>query len=345
MTTETLTWLNNHILVGFTDQRGRAWHYKASEQGAEPNHYPGPIPVGDVVRRLFAWQPESLPVYVAVPCDITEATSVGPTGEPVRFVHLEDRQAIAASDTHDVLGLFRPGYQSHSYAEWLVGNVSNLLQGEIGIGSAGLLKHRAQAWVQVEIPETHSTRHGVAFRPNLLSYTSLDGSLATGYKTTASLVVCDNTLAGALRERSDSIRIRHTRWSGLRINDAQKALGLLETVASSFEEELDRLVAWTITDRQFDALLDQLCAPTSESKRSITMAENKREAIQDLYRRDERASTWRHTAFGALQAFNTYETHLSTVRNVERVERNMADVLTGRSFQKDELVLQTLANV
>ena len=48
MTRETLTHLNTNTLIGMTDQRGAAWHYRAEEQGEETNHYLGPIPVDDV---------------------------------------------------------------------------------------------------------------------------------------------------------------------------------------------------------------------------------------------------------------------------------------------------------
>ena len=38
MTRETLQHLNTNTLIGHTDQRGTAWHYRAEEQGAESNH-------------------------------------------------------------------------------------------------------------------------------------------------------------------------------------------------------------------------------------------------------------------------------------------------------------------
>ncbi len=56
MSEETASWLNTMTLIGFTEQRGHAWHYRADEQAGEPNHYPGAIPVEDVRRRLFAWK-------------------------------------------------------------------------------------------------------------------------------------------------------------------------------------------------------------------------------------------------------------------------------------------------
>jgi hypothetical protein len=48
MSKETLQHLNANTLIGFTDKRGHAWHYRAEEQGDEPNHYLGAIPLGDV---------------------------------------------------------------------------------------------------------------------------------------------------------------------------------------------------------------------------------------------------------------------------------------------------------
>src|SRR4051812_11545629 len=41
MSNETLQHLNTNTLIGNTDARGHAWHYRADEQGGETNHYPG----------------------------------------------------------------------------------------------------------------------------------------------------------------------------------------------------------------------------------------------------------------------------------------------------------------
>lgn len=59
MSRETSEWLNRNVLVGFTDKRGNAWHYKADDQGDEPNHYPGPVPVADVGRVGPRWLPRA----------------------------------------------------------------------------------------------------------------------------------------------------------------------------------------------------------------------------------------------------------------------------------------------
>ena len=42
------------------------------------------------------------------------------------------------------------------------------------------------------MPDKIATPDGVAFRPNLLATTSFDGSIATTYKRTVTITVCDN---------------------------------------------------------------------------------------------------------------------------------------------------------
>ncbi len=48
MSKESLQWLNTNTLIGCTDKRGTAWHWRSEEQGEQSNHYPGAIPVPDV---------------------------------------------------------------------------------------------------------------------------------------------------------------------------------------------------------------------------------------------------------------------------------------------------------
>lgn len=354
MSKESSQWLNNNVLVGFTEKRGHAWHYKADDQGAEPNHYPGAIPVEDVRRRLMAWKAVELPVCIPVPCTIDEAETMDASGHPVRYVVVPNRKAIARDDTYLVLGVHAEGYQPHQYFDWLVGNVANLLATSsdgLGVGSAGLLKGGARAWVQLEMPDNVTTPQGVDFRPNLLAFTSFDGSFMTSYMRTVGIAVCDNTLAGCITENDDVVKVRHTSNSMLRIADAQEALSIVTQTADDFAAEVARLTAWTVTPAQWTRLLDKVVpipgtdVTKEASKRAISMVEAKREKLVSLYTHDARVSPWKDTAFGVLQAFNTYATHESTVRGATRAERNMNSVLTGASFKADAEILEALATV
>ena len=228
MSQETMTWLNENVLVGFTAKRGHAWHYR---QGAD-NHYVGAIPVEDVENRLFDWQAERWQPQ-AIKMDENGIESITDHG----------RIAIVRPDTREILGYFTEGYEIHQYDEWLLESVATILDDELSIGSAGLLRKGAVAWVQVEVPENIETPEGVVFRPHLLAATSLDGSLSTTYKRTITNVVCDNTMAAGLSESGQTLKIRHSRNSAVRIQEARDALAIVHSTADDFAAEVAQLTA------------------------------------------------------------------------------------------------------
>ncbi len=347
MSKETMQWLNNMTRIGFTEKRGNAWHYRENEQGDVPNHFPGAVPI-HAVTELFDFPVADLPVFVNFPCGMDDATGIDDKGAPFKSVRLEDRKAVGRTDTGDVFGIFKSGYAFHPYTEWLVGNVAAILQdGELEIGSAGLLRKGAQAWVQVEMPENvHDERTGMAFRPNLLASTSGDGSLATSYKRTVTVVVCDNTLQCGLGESGEVYKIKHSKYSTLKLEDAASALSVVHDTADAFTAELERLSIWEVTDSEWDAFCDAYVPIDNDSKRSVTVGDKKREELNSLYRWDARCAPWSGTALGVLQATNTFAHHVAAVRgDTVRSERNMSDAITGKTAERDADTLKVLASV
>lgn len=333
MSRETDVWLNNYTLVGYTDERGTAWHYRQHLQGQESNHYSHAIPVDDVLRRLFNFRVEDRPIFIRKD-----------SGE---YVMVEDRKAMVRDDNDVVLGLFKSGYQGHQYQEWLLENVATILDDELGIGSAGLLKNGGQAWVSVEVPDNIETPEGVAFRPNLLACTSFDGSLATTYKRVITRVVCDNTAEAALGEDGQQFKVRHTKWSGMKIVDAREALHVVHSMSDEFAAEVARLTAWKVSDAEFAKVME-IIVPINDdlAKIGITKAEKKRAEVINLWHNDNRVAPWKNTAFGVAQTYNTWNQHFATVRKgVPREVRNMENLVTGKTGNADRNVLEVLASV
>ena len=89
MSNESMSWLNTNTLIGFTDERGNAWHWRAEEQGDLSNHYPGAIPLDDVENRLFHWEAESRRLAVEVPADVGSMTHLSEDGAPARWTVVE----------------------------------------------------------------------------------------------------------------------------------------------------------------------------------------------------------------------------------------------------------------
>ena len=215
------------------------------------------------------------------------------------------------------------------------------------IGSAGLLKGGAVAWVSVEVPETITTPEGVEFRPNLLACTSHDGSLATTFQRVVTNVVCDNTMSAALAEDGQRIKVRHSRYSKLRLAEARHAIAIVHTIADDFAAQVAELTATTVTDRQWGAFLDAYTpTPTGTApSRARTIAEKKRDGLGRLWNHDARVSPWKGTAWGVVQAANTWAHHEQTVRGTSRAERNMLRAVDGTTDSSDRAVLATLQKV
>ncbi len=258
-----------------------------------------------------------------------------------------DRKAVMRSDTGAVLGVFKSGYVIHQYDRWLVSNVEAILDADVAIGSAGLLKGGAVAWVQVEIAETIDTPQGVSFRPFLTAATSMDGSLATTYQRGVQVVVCDNTLSAALASRDGGrVKVRHSSRSLGRLSGVRDALGVIHAVADDFAESVAALTGQEVTGAQWRQFLAAWSPDDPKaSPRSRNMAARKRDELARLWAHDARVAPWTGTAFGVVQAVNTWTHHMQTVRNATRAERNTDRAVRGEFDTLDRDTLALLAQV
>jgi len=328
MGTETSEWYNTQILVGMTDERGLAWHFKKEKQGAEPNHYPQGIPVADVQRRLFSWEAVKKPLYF-------EAASGG-------IMQAENRVAVVRSDNSHLLGVFSESYSTHQYGEWLVKYLENMVDDDIVIGSAGLLKRGEIACVSLEMPESIEITEGFKIRPHILATTSHNGSIATTYKKVTTFVVCDNTYAVALGENGESYSIRHSKYSSMRIQDARDALGIVHKMTDEMSRHIEKLLSISVSEDKFERILNSVVpVPQTQAKMAVSRADNKREVLRSMWQTDQLVAPWRGTGLGVVQAFNTYNHH-NAGTDTNRIERNMMSALNGAGEKADTHILQLL---
>jgi len=340
MSRETLQWLNENTLIGFTEKRGKAWHHR---QGND-NHYVGPVPIDDVRKRLFNWEAEEQPLILGETVDDAD-------GDVMALVYpgatVPGYKAWVHPRTGEVLGVHKATRALHQYEPWLLDTLGDMLDDTLQIGTAGLLRGGRIAWVQVEVPETIETPEGVKFRPFILARSSMDGSVATTFSRSVTNTVCDNTMAIAATEHGGQrITFRATGNSEVKLAEARDALGIVYTAADDFAAQVAALTATTFTERDFDKLLE-LEIPGEKPEfgakpREVTQwgkVQEKRTYMRDLYRFDERVAPWTGTAYGAWQAFSTYDQHERKIRSKNRVERNQLQVVKGQQDRVDRDVL------
>lgn len=340
MSAETSEWLNNNVAVGFTDKRGEAWWARAGDakEGWE-SHFTGAVPEKVALELLGRIDPVKVtPDYEWTKPDGTKERMSAP-----------GKAFIINRNDGALLGSHTDGYAIHGYTEWLYSNAGKITGTGLEIGQCGLLKNGAQAWVSFELPDTIEYKRGkmdaVKFRPQLLATTALDGSLATTYKPVFTIVVCDNTRSMALNENTEVYRIKHTKNSELKIASAREALNITYAMADDFSAELETLLSTKVSTRQWDAFKELYVVRPEDKGRGQTMADAKRDMLNELYETDPMCAPWNGTAYGVIQTVNTWAHHKAIVRKVTPAERNMQNALTGKTGKLDADVWTTLNKV
>jgi phage/plasmid-like protein (TIGR03299 family) len=339
MSAETIKWLNTKTLQGFEVKRGKAWHFDAESQGDRSNHYPYAIPFEDVLERLFPWKVTEGPVKARVK-----------VAGKWRTVTVPGKKALSHPETGEVFSIVGAGFPPHHYGEWLIENFRTTLDtDELGIGSAGLLKGGGQAWVQIELPDSVEGPGGIVHRPYLTGSAVLDGSRTTIYSTGSQLAVCDNTLSAALAGAASMIKYPHRPSVKFHAQDVRDRLELLAGTSNLINAELEQLLAIPVNDRQWTEFVTAHLGKERpfEAGRGQTNWDTAYEGLTALYKNDPMVAPWTGTAFGALQAVNTYRHHFAVAKNVEggRPERNMINRLDGTNDKEDTKTLTLLQGV
>lgn len=347
MSKETQKWLIDNLRIGYTDERGPAWWHG---QGylTDGSHFPGAVPEEEVRRlldvkfvsaKIFAqWEDENGERQVAA--------------DP-------ERQAILTPDNGTILGIFKSGYQVHGYQQWTADQIAAILdqsRGELGVASVGLLRNRGVAFLQAKLEGSGMEVGGYEFCPYVLAATSVDGTLASVYATGVEGTVCDNTLTSALRNALTKLKVRHSKNSAGKLGDVRDKLGLVYQAADDFAASAAALQDIPVSGKDFTAWLDEMAAvPAPDPKSSTggikyTNAVKVRDTYEGLWQHDPKVKPWAGTAFGVLQLDNTYRTWNRKVTGAAgagggRIERNMLNMVTGRTAAEDATALDVLAKV
>lgn len=372
MSAETLEWLNENTMIGFTAEREKYagqgwttfntttgqneawWHQDGYKLG-----YPGAIPADEVIKHLFHWTPVECPITLRVPCGADEADGQDGTGAYYRLVPDMQRKAMIRPDNDTVFGYFgKESYKPHLYPEWLIDGPAKIVDSELGIGTAGLLRGGGVAYVTLELPDMVRIGAGMDIRPWIVASTSLDGTRATTFKTGSFAPVCDNSLdAFFFGGDEGKFKVKHSSKSMGKLADARTALGLVYQHAEEMSAFLDSLATVDVTDQQFQQIIAQIApvpAPEHQpgkngavqvkNQRSITIAEGKQNDLTNLWLRDPRAAPWTGTLLGAFQSFNTWNEHFRP-QNSNGVERMMLGTLDGSFAKADADFFQIVAGL
>jgi phage/plasmid-like protein (TIGR03299 family) len=198
-----------------------------------------------------------------------------------------NHRAIVRNDTDDVLGTWsekgEPWTNQQGFA------FADALLGELLSEALFSIREGRNVCLLFEFPE-HITVGGDVVRRFL--YVRLDhtGRGAALIMCTNVRVQCGNTDRMAIQEakaRDGIIRIRHIGNLTEQVHEARNVLDLAVDYGKlNFKKFGDRLAKQKLAERKLAAIVDELWPQTSDTKRAIKSADDRRDLILSVYRGD-----------------------------------------------------------
>ena len=188
--------------------------------------------------------------------------------------------------------------------------------GEANYKTAGSLNDGRVVWMLAELPKAIQIAGLSSELANryLLLTNSHDGSSPVSVMGTTVRVGCANTLALAQAGAKFKFKVRHTTTMKGKIAAARSALEMMNEYDEALDELARQMLSIELTDDDFRKFLldlesDKDADGNVKEGRAATMAENKRDAISDLYFKAPNLDMVRGTAWGALNAVIEWHDH------------------------------------
>lgn len=265
------------------------------------------------------WKVDKVPVYagITIPEIITDdgvtAATIQQIPVPGKWATVRLHPETGLPDPLGVVGDSYTVVQNIENAEFL-----NALVGEAGahFETAGSLNGGRRTFISMKVPGDVKVGGHDAVDQYLVATNSHDGSSAFQVLITPVRVVCANTLSWALKQTTNTIKIRHTSGATNAVRQARDVMGITNSFMAEFEAMANGLIAQKFSKREFGQLVDKIWVPTLEKtktgEKETKGTLDRREALYGLWV-SETQKDIRNTRWAALNAVVEYADWLAPV--------------------------------
>ncbi len=322
------------------------WHYAYNEDMIRLVEEGHKVKAADVNRVAgLDWNVYQTPAYMQMPDEsfnlVGTVREKGKAPTPDYWLNVRD-------DTHRVVGVVQKRYTVFQNTEAPIFLDSLVDSGEALYETAGSLHGGSTVWWLMKLPEgvTVAGDAREKIETYILLTNSHDGSSAVVVAIVPIRVVCQNTLAWAIKGALRSTKVRHTPGAPVKFTEARRALEIGFSYTEALTEIADQMMHTSFSDTEFRSFLDSL-VPTPEAKtengkvlnqRGITQAINVKDTITSIYDVAPNQIHIKGTVWGAVQAVQAYSDHHAIYRNTETAsaqENRFKRALTGKSLGAD----------
>jgi phage/plasmid-like protein (TIGR03299 family) len=254
-------------------------------------------------------------------------------------IPVPDFFATVRTDTDTALGVVGKDYEivqnaeAFSFFDSIVGSGDGILY-----ETAGALGQGERIFITAKLPDYIRVGNGDdVIEKYLFLTTSHDGSGSITAAFTPVRVVCANTLAAALRNMTNVIRIRHTANAKQRLETAHKVMGIANNLSNEMEAIFNQWSKVRITDAEVKKLIRLAMSPNKETLQFLQ--QGKEDELSTVYKNTcedvfaygmtsdtQQLETTKGTLFGA---YNSVTGYFQNVRNYGSDEAKVKSILMG----------------
>lgn len=254
---------------------------------------------------------------------------------------IKTHYATMRPDTGEVLGVVGKDYEiiqnrdAFSFFDSIVGGDG------IQYETAGALGKGERIFITAKLPGYIKVGREDLIEQYLFLTTSHDGYGSITAAFTPVRIVCNNTLNAALRNHSNSIKIRHTANAKDRLEQAHKVMGISNQLSIQLETIFNRWTTVKVTDPELHRLIQLAMVPNKEVLDNIekgqfdelsTCFNNMCNSVFEyaMSSPTQQHETTKGNLFGAYNAITGY---FQNVRNYKDGEAKLKSLLYGGTAQ------------
>jgi phage/plasmid-like protein (TIGR03299 family) len=249
--------------------------------------------------------------------------------------------ATVRTDNEMVLGVVGKDYEvvqnvdAFSFFDAIVGGEG------IQYETAGALGKGERIFITAKLPGYIKVANDDLIEQYLFLTTSHDGFGSITAAFTPVRIVCQNTLNAALRNHSNSIKIRHTANAKDRLEQAHKVMGISNQLFTQLEQVFNSWTKVRISDNEVRKLIQLAMVPNKEVLNNLQAG--KQDDLSTCFKNicdnafeyamsnpSQQQETTKGTLFGAYNAVTGY---FQNVRHYKNDEAKLKSILFGGTAQ------------
>jgi len=274
--------------------------------------------------------------------------TIGNDGEIIegRQIPVPNHFASVRTDNLAVLGVVGKDYEivqnrnAFEFFDAIVGGGDGILY-----ETAGALGKGERIFITAKLPGYIKVGGQDVIEKYLMLTTSHDGLGSIMAAFTPVRVVCQNTLNAAMRNHSNSIKIRHTASANERLKQAHLLMGISGNLAGELEGLFNHWSTVRITDKQVKKLIQIAMSPNKETLSNLEtgkldkLSTNYTNMVDSVYEYalgspTQQMQTTAGTVFGAYNAITGY---FQNVRKYADGDAKFKSIMDGTAKQRGQV--------